>query len=63
MDPEIAFFFYLGAVVCFVLAAMGEGWKYGGRTRRGLKPALTLLPLGLALFAFPIMWDTGVAAF
>ena len=45
MDPEIAFFFYLGAVVCFVLSAIGEGWKYGSRTRRGLTPALTLLPL------------------
>ena len=63
MDPEIAFFFYLGAVVCFVLSAIGEGWKYGARTRRGLKPSLTLLPLGLALFAFPTMWNVGVEAF
>ena len=63
MDPEIAFFFYVAAVLCFVLAAVGEAWKYGGRTRRGLKPSLTLLPLGLALFAFPIMWTTGVDAF
>jgi hypothetical protein len=62
MDPEIAFFFYLGAVICFVLAALGETWKYGGRTRRGLKPTLTLLPLGLALLAFPVMWTAGVDA-
>lgn len=63
MDNEVKFFFYLGAVVCFVLAALGEGWRYGGRGRRGLAPQLLLLPLGLALFAFPTMWDTGVAAF
>lgn len=63
MDNEVKFFFYLGAVICFVLAALGEGWRYGGRGRRGLAPRLVLLPLGLALFAFPSMWDTGVAAF
>jgi hypothetical protein len=63
MDPEVSFFFYLGAIVCFVLAALGEGWRYGARTRAGLKPSLTLLPLGLALAFFPLMWDTGVAAF
>jgi hypothetical protein len=63
MDNEVKFFFYLGAVICFVLAALGEGWRYGGRGRRGLAPQLLLLPLGLALFAFPTMWDTGVAAF
>lgn len=63
MDPEISFFFYLGAVICFALAALGEGWRHGARTRAGKKPSLTLLPLGLALAFFPIMWDTGVAAF
>jgi hypothetical protein len=63
VDNEVKFFFYLGAVICFVLAALGEGWRYGGRGRRGLAPRLVLLPLGLALFAFPTMWDTGVAAF
>lgn len=63
MDPEISFFFYLTAVICFLLAAIGEGWRFGARTRAGLKPSLTLLPLGLALALFPLMWDTGVAAF
>lgn len=63
MDPEISFFFYLAAVICFVLAALGEGWRYGARTRAGLKPSLALLPLGLALAFFPTMWDTAVVAF
>lgn len=63
MDPEIAFFWYLGAVICFVVAALGEGWTYGSRSRRGMKPALTLLPLGLALAVFPTLWTVGVEAF
>lgn len=62
MDPEISFFFYLGAIICFVIAAIGDAWTYGGRTRRGGKPALALIPLGLALAFFPTMWDAGVAA-
>jgi hypothetical protein len=32
-------------------------------TRRGVKPRLILLPLGLALYAFPLMWNTGYVAF
>jgi hypothetical protein len=63
VDPEVAFFFYLGAVVCFVLAAIGENWRYGARTRRGLKPTLTLLPLGLALAVMPTLWAVGAEAF
>ena len=63
MDPEISFFFYLGAIICFVLAALGEGWRYGGRTRRGVAPSLALLPLGLALAFFPTMWTVGIDAF
>jgi hypothetical protein len=63
MDVDIKFWFYLAAVICFLLAAIGENWRYGARTRRGAAPALTLLPLGLALFAFPTMWDVGVRAF
>jgi hypothetical protein len=63
MDPEVSFFFYLGAVVCFVLAAVGETWRYGSRTRRGLKPTLTLLPLGLALAVVPTLWAVGAEAF
>jgi len=63
MDADVSFWFYLGAVVCFVLAAAGENWRYGSRTRRGLKPVLTLLPLGLALAVFPTMWTVGTEAF
>jgi hypothetical protein len=62
MEPKVSFFFYLAAVICFVLAALGEGWRHGARTRRGLKPALTLLPLGLALAVFPTMWTTATLA-
>ena len=29
----------------------------------GLAPAVALLPLGLALIFFPLMWNTGVEAF
>ncbi len=63
MDPEIRFFFYLGAVICLVLAAIGPNWRFGARTRRGAVPLLTLLPLGIALFVFPFLWDAGVKAF
>ncbi len=57
MDPKISFFFYLAAIVCFVVAAAGPAWKHGLRTRRGGTPTLVLVPLGLALAFIPIMWD------
>ena len=63
MDQEVEFFFYLAAVVCFVLAAAGEGWRYGRLGRRGMAPRVVLVPLGLALWLFPLMWNTGQAAF
>ena len=63
MDVEIKFWFYLASVIVLLLAAAGENWRYGARTRRGVAPALTLLPLGIALFVFPTMWDVGVEAF
>ncbi len=63
MDPKIQFFFYLGAVICFALAAAGDAWRFGARGRRGLAPRLGLVPLGLALFVFPTMWNTGDLAF
>ena len=53
MSIELKFFFYLAAVVCFVVAAAG--------TR--VRAQVGFLPLGLALFVFPTLWDTGVLAF
>ncbi len=53
MDIKVKFFFYLAAVVCFAIAAFGQ--RFSAR--------IGLVPLGLALFIFPTVWDTGVAAF
>lgn len=55
MSVEIRFFFYLAAVVCFVVAALPSGSK--------AVAGLSLTPLGLALFVFPTLWDAGQAAF
>ncbi len=63
MSDKTSFFFYLGAVICFVIAAAGADWRFGRLGRRGIAPRLVLVPLGLALFVFPTMWDTGGAAF
>ena len=63
MDDRVEFFFYLGAVICFALAAAGSGWRFGRRGRAGLAPQLALEPLGLFLFVFPFMCETGVRAF
>ncbi len=53
MDIKVKFFFFLGAVVCFAIAAFAERFR----------SRVALVPLGLALFVFPTVWDTGVAAF
>jgi hypothetical protein len=63
MDPEIDFFFFLAAVICLALAALGSAWRYGSRTRRGLEPALALMPLGIALAVVPFLADAAAAAF
>jgi hypothetical protein len=63
MDKKVEFFFYLAATICFVLAAAGEGWRYGRLGRRGLAPRVVLIPLGLALWLFPLLWNTGKIAF
>jgi hypothetical protein len=62
LDKKAEFFFYLAATICFLLAAAGEGWKGGRLTRAGLKPRLVLLPLGLALWLFPGLYNAAVAA-
>jgi hypothetical protein len=63
MSPEVAFFFYLGAVVCLALGAIGESWRYGARTRKGLAPLISLVPLGIALAIIPTLWNVGQSAF
>ncbi|MCE9621973.1 MAG: hypothetical protein K8R99_06485 [Actinomycetia bacterium] len=56
MDTKVEFFFYLAAVIVFVLAAMGNGFSVGKR-------GMVLVPLGLALWLFPTLWNVGEAAF
>lgn len=56
MDPRLTFLFYLAALVCFALATVGR--QVGGGRR-----SVGLVPLGLALWLFPLLWDTGTAAF
>jgi len=63
VSAETSFFFYLGALLSFALAAAGEAWRYGSRGRRGLPPRVVLIPLGLALWLFPLLWTTGKVAF
>lgn len=53
MSVEVQFFFYLAAVVCFVLAALGSR----------VRADVAFVPLGLALFVFPTLWNTGALAF
>ena len=63
MKPEVAFWFYLAAVICFALAAVGDGWTFGRAGGAAVRPRVMLVPLGLALFAFPTMWTVGAQAF
>lgn len=63
MSDKTTFFFYLAAVICFVIAAAGQDWRFGRMGRRGIAPRLVLVPLGLALYVFPQMWDLGEVAF
>ena len=63
MSPKTSFFFYLGAVICFAIAAAGANWRFGRLGRQGVEPRLVLVPLGLVLYVFPLMWSTGKAAF
>ena len=63
MSPKTTFFFYLGSVICFVIATLGADWRFGRLGRQGLAPRLVLVPLGLALYVFPQLWTTGKIAF
>ena len=53
MDVKLKFLFYLAALVCFAIAALGT--RFNAR--------ISLIPLGLAFFVFPTVWDTAVVAF
>ena len=63
MDPKAVFFFYLAAVICFVLAAIGEPRVMGRLGRGAVGPGIAFVPLGLALYVFPQMWNIGELAF
>lgn len=63
MDPKIAFFFYLAAVICFGIAAFAPVGGGLGGTGRGVGARVGLVPLGLGLWLFPTLWATGAAAF
>lgn len=56
MDPTIRFLFYLGAAVCFAVAAFASG-RAAGRT------SVAFIPLGLLLWIAPTVWDAGTTAF
>jgi hypothetical protein len=62
MDKDVEFFFYVAAAICFIVAAFGETLKVGRRTRAGLTPLVVLVPLGLFLWLFPLLWNTGEVA-
>jgi len=51
MDPTIQGLFFLAAVICFALSFIAFSW---GR--------YNLIGLGLALFAFPFMWNAFAAS-
>jgi len=63
LGPETSFFIYLGAMICFIIAAIGADWRLGRLGRQGVAPRLVLVPLGLALFVFPFMWNSAAVAF
>lgn len=63
LSPETTFFIYLASMICFIVAAIGADWRFGARGRKGLAPRLVLLPLGLALFVLPLVWNYGKLAF
>lgn len=56
MAPEVAFFFYLAAVLCFAVGALGRGRQMGSVVR--LQPTLTLVPMALTFF--PTILNTAI---
>lgn len=63
IGPKGQFFFFLAAVICFVLAAIGEPRMTGRLGRPTVVSRIAFVPLGLALWLFPLMWNTGQTAF
>ena len=61
MDVKIKFVFFLASVICLGVATAGSGLRLGARGAAVSRIAFE--PLGLLLFVFPFMWDTGAAAF
>ena len=58
LDAKAQFFFYLGAVVCFVLA-VGRGLERRAHDTAWARATTRASSIGLALYAFPLMWNTG----
>jgi uncharacterized protein involved in response to NO len=61
LDNKLVFLFYAAAVACFLLAALQTGSRAG--LSRGALSRVALVPLGLALYVFPQMWNAAVAGF
>ena len=57
MSPKLTFLCYLGAAICWALAALG-----GTRKGSAGQPAV-LVPLGLLLFILPNLWTAWENAF
>jgi hypothetical protein len=62
LDNKVIFLFYAAAVACFVLAAVQSSGR-SGIGAKGAMSRIALLPLGLAFYVFPQMWNAGAAGF
>jgi len=62
LDNKLVFLFYGAAVACFLLAAL-QGSGRGGASSRGALARVGLVPIGLALYVFPQMWNAAAAGF
>lgn len=61
LDNKLVFLFYGLAVACFLIAALQSG--AGPGLSRGALSRVALVPLGLALYVFPQMWNAAAAGF
>lgn len=60
MDPKWQFFFFLAALLSFLLGAL-IAWK--GQGPSALRDAVAAGFVGLAFYVGPILWNTGEVAF